>query len=284
MLFRKGIFSAYPAQVNPIFSLTLKLLAHTAALDYLIQAWFYSRPVNFSRCKAESPFLWGLCCNSANMRTDAGIGPSLSPSLFINSFLESISPTACFLLLVLATDGNNCSCLHWVDILINSSSKHRKGKFFRKWGQIPITHLSYTSVPEWHFEVQMGSVSTDSGTCPNILQSLGPWYGTKHLIRLVGISREAAIDMEVRWARACVMVMVIVVVQVGRLGSQTPYPWRNQSGNLGYSTWRTEFKGDMAQRGLSRPSLKSGSNLACLFPRGEHLHAFLQISQQQWYK
>lgn len=44
------------------------------------------------------------------------------------------------------------------------------------------------------------------------------------------------------------MVMVIVVVQVGRLGSQTPYPWRNQSGNLGYSTWRTEFKGDMAQR------------------------------------
>lgn len=259
VLFRRGIFPAYPTQVNPIFSLTLKLLAHIAAPDYLIQAWFYSWPLTFSRCKAESPFLWRLRYNSASMKTEPSIGPSLPPSLFINSLLEGISPTACFLLLVLTTDGNNCLCLHWVDMLINSSTKHRKGKFFRKWGQIHITHLSHTSIPEWHFDIWMGSVSMYAGTCPSILQTLVPWYGTKHLIKLMGISREAAIGMEGRWARAYVIkMMAIVVVQVGKLGSQTSYlPLkRNQSGDSLYSIWRTEFKGDMAQSGLSRPSLK----------------------------
>lgn len=57
-----------PAQVNSIFSLTLKLVAHRAAFVYLIQAWFYSWPETFSRCKAESPFLWRLCYNSASVK------------------------------------------------------------------------------------------------------------------------------------------------------------------------------------------------------------------------
>lgn len=224
-LFKRGIFSAYPTQVNSIFSLTLKLLAPIAALDYFIQAWFYSWPGAFCRFKQSLLFFEGSSVIQPVWKHPC-IEPSLSPSLFINSFFKGISPSSHFLLLVFTTDGNNCSCLHWVDVLINSSTKHRKGKFFRKWRQIAITHLSFTSIPEWHAEFWMGSVSIYTGTCPSILQSLGPWYGIKHHTGLVGMSREDAIGMEDRRYMAYAIMLAIVTVWVGRLGSQTPWPWR----------------------------------------------------------
>lgn len=166
-------------------------------------------------------------------------------------------------------------CTEWTFLLIpalNTEIAHSLGKW--DWFQL---HISVTlPYQNWHLGVWMRAVSTYSGTCSILHQSLGPWYGTKHLIRPVAVSRESATGRE---GQGC-------CCRAGwKAGvSNTLCLNRSQSGNLGYSTWRTEFKGDMAQRGLSRPSLKSDTNLACLFPWGEHLHAFLQISQQQWYK
>lgn len=87
---------------------------------------------------------------------------------------------------------------------------------------------------------------TYTGTSPNVLQSLGPWYNTGHLIRLLGISREAAIGMEDRWMSLYVMMMAIVVMQVGRLGSQTLYPWVIPYGGLSSRmTWLREVYPDL---------------------------------------
>lgn len=45
----------------------------------------------------------------------------------------------------------------------------------------------------------MGYVSLYIETCPSILRCLvSYWYGTRHLIRLAGIFREAAIGMDYR--------------------------------------------------------------------------------------
>lgn len=132
-----------PAQVNPIFSLTLKFIADRAALVCLIQAWFYSWPETFSRCKAESPFLWRLCYNSASMKMDPSTKPSFSPFLFINSFLEGISPAAAFLLCCwLPMETIAHACTEWALLLIpalNAEIAHSLGKW--DWFRL---HISVT--------------------------------------------------------------------------------------------------------------------------------------------
>lgn len=139
------------------------------------------------------------------MKTDSTIESSLFSSLFFAaSWKASLQLLTfsywCWKLL----EAIACVCTGWTYWLIPAPNS--EAKLFMKWWQIPITPLTYSSVPTQFFEVWKGSVSLCIETCPSKLRGLVSYcYGTKHLIRLVGIFGEAAISIENRWVAEYVM-------------------------------------------------------------------------------
>lgn len=155
------------------------------------------------------------------MKTDPTIGSSLFSSLFFAASWKAPLQLLTFsywcwkLLEAIA-----CVCTGWTYWLI--PALNREAKLFMKWWQIPITPLTYSSVPTQFFEVWMGSVSLYIETCPNILRGLvSYWYGTRHLIRLAGIFREAAIDMDDRWVTEYIKDHSYCCSAGWKVGSQT---------------------------------------------------------------